>query len=245
MLPKLVSALLSCFFYSIITSCAGYKVRTYLAKSLQRRCEAIRNAVKEYNAAAKALNDPSLKELDWSAVSHFSFVEEFALLADTRNDIRDRPWVRPDVREAMHLTRRIDRAREELRNANIEARRLHTSIRDEEIDFQALLAKLGEEQDPLYPAVLEYCTRRRGDNARNMAYLEHLYQLPGFSGNPTPGQRVGRPVRPVGAQVTLASQTAEAEAVAKEATELRDLEGDDMANEETSAILEYLAGLTV
>ena len=81
-------------------SSIGYKVRTYLAKSLQRRCKAIRNAVAEYNSAAAALNPPR-PAINWSEVSHYSFVEEFSLLQDTRNDIREKQWSQPQIREFM------------------------------------------------------------------------------------------------------------------------------------------------
>ena len=43
--------------------------------------------MKKFNAAAKAL-DPDSEPLDWSEVSHYSFIEEFALLQDTRKDLR-------------------------------------------------------------------------------------------------------------------------------------------------------------
>ena len=118
----------------------GYKARTHLAKSLQRRCRAIRAAVKEYNQAAAEL-DPAPPRVNWERVSHFSFLEQFSLL-QARSDVVERPWARPEVRETMRLALRIDRAREEIVNVNREIRRLHTSIRDEEIHFRSTLAKL-------------------------------------------------------------------------------------------------------
>ncbi|KAI0323240.1 hypothetical protein GY45DRAFT_1213278, partial [Cubamyces sp. BRFM 1775] len=87
----------------------GYRMRTYIAKNLQRRCRAIRNAVKQYNAAAKELNPPR-EPLDWSKVSHYAFLEEFTLLQDTQNQLHDKPWSKPAVRETMRIARRIARA---------------------------------------------------------------------------------------------------------------------------------------
>ena len=88
-------------------------MRTHIAKNLQKRCKTIRVAVKEYNTAAAAL-DPPGKVLDWDNVSHYSFLEEFPLLKDTRNDITAKKWAQPLVREMIRTARRIDRAKEEL-----------------------------------------------------------------------------------------------------------------------------------
>ncbi|KAI0371846.1 hypothetical protein BV20DRAFT_1051440 [Pilatotrama ljubarskyi] len=87
----------------------GYKARTYIAKSLQRRCQAIHNAVNAYNAAARELSPPR-EVLDWSKVSHYAFLEEFTLLCDTKNDIREKPWAKPVVHEAMRLANHIARS---------------------------------------------------------------------------------------------------------------------------------------
>ncbi len=73
-------------------------MRTHLAKSLQTRCKAIQNAVDKYNIAAQSIGrDP----LDWSTVSHYSFLEEFTLLRNTRQDVLEKPWTRPAVRLTM------------------------------------------------------------------------------------------------------------------------------------------------
>ena len=143
----------------------AYRVRTQIAKNLQKRCRAIRTAVTQYNAAAAAL-DPPRPPLDWSKVSHFSFLEEFTLLQDTRNDIRTRKWAQPLVRETMRTARRIERAEEELAHVNREARRVHTSIRDEDALFTDVLQELRERQDPIYLCIYDYVRRRRAINKR-------------------------------------------------------------------------------
>ncbi|KAI0674940.1 hypothetical protein C8Q78DRAFT_1075288 [Trametes maxima] len=97
----------------------AYRVRTHIAKHLQARCRAIRNAVKTYNAAAAAMKPPR-PSLDWSRVSHISFIEEFELLQDTRGDLQDKPWRLPQVREAMRIAHHIERAQEEIARVNID-----------------------------------------------------------------------------------------------------------------------------
>ncbi|KAI0367348.1 hypothetical protein BV20DRAFT_1037720 [Pilatotrama ljubarskyi] len=223
----------------------SYKARTYIAKSLQRRCQAIQNAVNAYNAAARELSPPR-EILDWSKASHYAFLEKFVLLRDTKNDIRDKPWAKPVVREAMRLANCIARAHEEIQNDNRELRRLHTSIRDEEILFGVVLDDLKIRGIPLAGAVEDYIRHRRAANARNMAYIQRTYNLPEFSGIREPGIRAGAPLPSLLRPSHLESLvSAEASAVAQdEAPEEQDLIDDDDVGGEVSAIIEYLADLT-
>ncbi|KAL6300787.1 hypothetical protein BKA93DRAFT_819255 [Sparassis latifolia] len=168
----------------------AYRVRTHIAKSLQVRCKAIRNAVKVYNATANALQPPC-PTLDWTKVSHYSFIDEFHILKDTRDDVHERPWSRPAVQETMKQARRIAQAHVEVERCNIEARRLHTSIRDEECMFDMVLEKLHEEHALIHGAVADFCQRHCNVNARHLAHLRQLYALDGFTGKPSPGQREG------------------------------------------------------
>ncbi|TFK81093.1 hypothetical protein K466DRAFT_604781 [Polyporus arcularius HHB13444] len=181
-------------------------MRTHIAKSLQKRCKAIRTAVKQYNAAAAALNPPR-PPLDWDKVSHFSFLEEFTLLQDTRNDLRAKEWAQPLVRETMRSARRITRAEEELGNVNREARRLHTSIVDEDALFSDVLRDLKVRGDLMYGPVHDFCRRRRTSNAHNLAHLLRLYSLDGFTGTPGPGKHAGLPreIRSTAADATTSA----------------------------------------
>ncbi|GBE85813.1 hypothetical protein SCP_0803350 [Sparassis crispa] len=141
----------------------AYRVHTHMAKSLQTRCRAIRNAVNVYNALACQM-DPPRPTLDWSKVTHYSFLEEFNLLRDTRNDICDKPWTRPDIRAVMKQARRVARAREEIQRLDVEVCRVHTSIYDEVQAFDITLARLKDRNDPLYGAVNDFCRRRHRVN---------------------------------------------------------------------------------
>ncbi|KAL6308954.1 hypothetical protein BKA93DRAFT_864339 [Sparassis latifolia] len=160
----------------------AYRVRTHMAKSLQTRCRAIRNAVNVYNALACQM-DPPRPTLDWSKVTHYSFLEEFNLLRDTRNDIRDKPWTRPDIRAVMKQARRVARAREEIQRLDVEVHRVHTSIYDEVRAFDITLARLKDRNDPLYGAVNDFCRRRRRVNTWILARLKQIHALDEFTGN--------------------------------------------------------------
>ncbi|KAI9063698.1 hypothetical protein FKP32DRAFT_1676382 [Trametes sanguinea] len=236
----------------------GYRMRTYIAKNLQRRCKAIRNAVKEYNAAAQAL-DPPREALDWMKVSHYTFLEQFTLLQNTRDDLRNKPWSQAHIRETMRIHRRITRAREEIDNVNREARRLHTHIRDEERLLTRVLGDLKDRGDPLHGAVLEYARHRRAANARNLAYLLRMYSMDGFTGTPTPGTRAGSVTSASGSELAHISEgegpdststsglsalvTAENDMMNSE-EQNGDTGGDsDDVHEEVTGILEFLANL--
>lgn len=168
----------------------AYKVRTYIAKNLQRRSEAIRTAVKEYNAAAQSLNPPR-PTLDWAKVTHYAFLDEFELLRDTRNDIRAKPWAQPLVREVMKKSRRVVRAREELVRCNVEIRRLHTSIIDENAALDHAVHDARLRGDTIAGPLDVFSTRRKRINARLLVIISQIHALEGFTGDTNPGVRMG------------------------------------------------------
>ncbi|KAG6895281.1 hypothetical protein C0992_002165 [Termitomyces sp. T32_za158] len=167
-------------------SYTAYKMRTHIAKSLQTRCQAIRTAVAAYNKAALALNPPK-PTLDWSKVSHYTFLEDFAIIRDTNRDISDRPWAKVVIRELIKKDQKLQRAHEEIVRCNVEVRRLHTSIVDEGRHFTKRLQEIKEAGLPIYGAVDEFVTRRRRVNAQLLTRILQIYSLPGFTGIPRPG----------------------------------------------------------
>lgn len=167
-------------------------MRTHIAQSLQRRAKAIRKAVARYNTAARAL-EPPRPTLDWTKVSHYSFIDQFNILADTRHSVMDKAWAGTAIRELMFQSHRIARAHEEILRLNIELRRLHTSIVDEERDFDTVLQRLLDKSSPLHPPTLEFITRRKGVNKLLLARMQSTYSLEGFTGTPSPGVRKMRP----------------------------------------------------
>lgn len=168
-------------------------MRTHISNALQRRSTAIRNAVKAYNTAALAL-DPPRDTLDWSKVSHFTFLDQFNILQDTRHSVFDQPWAKPVIRSLMKQHHRIERAREEITHCNIGIRRLHTSVVDEEKKFDIVLQKLNNL--PLFGPVSDYVQRRKAVNSLLLARINQTFDLPGFTGDCTPGRRKGSTDRP-------------------------------------------------
>lgn len=168
----------------------GYKMRTHIAKSLQTRCKAIQNAVTAYNAAAVSLN-PCRPTLDWSTASHYTFLEDFSLLRESRNDIRQKPWATPVIRTAMRQSQRIERAREEIETCNVEVRRLHTHVLDEAEHLRQAVHLLRSQSSPITGAVEEYAIRRIRANTHNLSIIKQIHALEGYTGHSTPGIRIG------------------------------------------------------
>jgi hypothetical protein len=199
------------FDIHLLTIMTGYKARTHIAKSLQKRCKAIQNAVREYNAAALSL-DPPRPTVDWSAVSHYHFIEEFSLLRDTHQDIRSKPWAQPVIREMMKRAQRIARAHEEVIRCNVELQRLQTWIRDEDTVFTTVLEQLKSGGQPIYYPVMDFCTRRRRVNMEILLRIMQTQALEGFTGSTTLGTKKGL------AAVTTVNSDASAAAAAAAAT---------------------------
>ncbi|OSC99715.1 hypothetical protein PYCCODRAFT_1372708 [Trametes coccinea BRFM310] len=220
----------------------AYKVRTYIAKNLQQRSKAIRNAVKQYNAAARSLTPPR-PPLDWSKVSHYSFLEEFELLRDTRNDISQKQWAQPLVREAMKKSRRITRAHEELQRCNVEVRRLHTAILDENAHLDTVVCSLELQKSILAGPAMDLSIRRQRVNARLLAVINQIHELDGFTGQREPGTRKG------GAAINRATDGPRAmeQAVQQELEELQhdaqDTSPDESEIDNASRVLEFATNI--
>ena len=165
-------------------------MQTHIAKALQSRCKAIRNAVKVYNSAAEQL-DPPHPPISWETVSHINFLEEFNLLHDTRQDIRDKQWSQPAVRELMKLSQRVKRAREEVERCHIAIRRLYTAIRDEDDFFARTLSRLQAGDPALHRMVHDFVTRRQQVNNLLLTKLASLVSSPDYTGDRSRGIRVG------------------------------------------------------
>ncbi|KIL53806.1 hypothetical protein M378DRAFT_43826, partial [Amanita muscaria Koide BX008] len=112
------------------SSGTGYKLRRQIGKALQRRSEAVRNAINRYNIEAAKLTPPR-PTLSWKDIVGYSFLGEFDALRLSSRGVQDQPWGLPAHREAMVKYFKLQRAREEVIRLNIEIRRLKTSIHDE------------------------------------------------------------------------------------------------------------------
>jgi len=214
-------------------------MRTHIAKSLQTRCKAIQNAVKAYNAAALAL-DPPRPTLDWSKASHYSFLEDFELLRETRQDIRAKCWAEPVVRATMKQRQRILRAKEEIYNCNIEICRLHTHILDESADLKKITHKLREQGHPIAGAVNDYAVRRVRTNMHLLVRILRIHNLQGYDGSTTPGIRVGRSTS---SNMEPADTVEESQSLDQDEDEEYDIGEDDEMWKEYGGLIDFVSDI--
>ena len=64
--------------------------------------------------------NPPCPTLDWDQVVEYTFLADFDLLRDTRQDIRSRPWATPAARLAMDSYFKVLHAAEEIERLNVE-----------------------------------------------------------------------------------------------------------------------------
>ncbi|KAJ7326440.1 hypothetical protein DFH08DRAFT_916887 [Mycena albidolilacea] len=174
----------------------GYKMRKHIAKALQARSKAVRNAIDRYNSAASLL-DPPMAHLTWEQVVEYAFLADFDILRNTRADVQSRPWTRPAYRLAMDRYFKILRAREEIRRLNVEIPRVVTWIRDEnrvlrrkEAELNSTEGKTLEDTETdrgMAVQVRLYRERRGRFDDTHMQRFWGLAKTPGFTGSVMPG----------------------------------------------------------
>ncbi|KAG6914387.1 hypothetical protein DXG01_000627 [Tephrocybe rancida] len=79
-------------------------------------------AVACHNTLAIPLGRPTL---DWTKVTHYTFLNEFNILRHTRTDINKKPWADPVIHETMQKYQQLQHAKEEIIRCNIELHCLH------------------------------------------------------------------------------------------------------------------------
>lgn len=169
--------------------CTGYKLRQHISKALKTRSQAVKTALQQFNNAARKL-DPPRESLRWDQVVEYTFLSEFDILSETRDDIRQKPWARPAARTLMDQFFGMERAKEELDHLNVEIPRLTTFIQDEE-DF---LHKAEHELKTKDPAIAYQISLRRRHfelaNQEHLFRLQKLGKMVGFTGSLGTGQAV-------------------------------------------------------
>ncbi|KAJ7120518.1 hypothetical protein C8R43DRAFT_959950 [Mycena crocata] len=179
----------------------GYKMRKHIAKALQARSKAVRNAIDRFNAAACVLTPP-MPQLSWDQVVEYAFLADFDILQDTRAELRSRPWTRPAYRMAMDRYFKILRAREEIQRLDVEIPRVITWIWDENRVLRSKERELREtegiteleiEKDMGMAVQIGLYRRRRGRfDAQHMRRFWALGKTPGFTSSLVPGKSMER-----------------------------------------------------
>ncbi|KAG7086817.1 hypothetical protein E1B28_002740 [Marasmius oreades] len=174
-------------------------MRQHLSHALKSRSKAIENALERYNAAAAALGRRQLK---WKEVVDCTFLAEFDLLKDAREDVRDKPWAIPANRELATAFFKYARAEETLPRLHNEIKSLVTWMKEE----TEYLKGMELYYRPHYPQLCHQIHIHRLQRGRffdlHHMRLNNIKQLPGF--NPQhctffqPGRGLKRPLVPGG-----------------------------------------------
>ncbi|KAJ6586510.1 hypothetical protein DFH09DRAFT_1245702 [Mycena vulgaris] len=170
----------------------GYKLRKHIAKALQARSKAVKNAITTYNEVAETMT-PLKPTLSWEEVVEYAFLADFDLLREGREDIRGERWAQPAGRAAMDQHYKLLRAEEEIVRLNVEIHRLVTYMRDEEAFLSHEEERLREEgRVALAHQVALHRMERGRFTALHMERLVKLSKEPGFTANLQPGTSVCR-----------------------------------------------------
>ncbi|KAJ7042225.1 hypothetical protein C8F04DRAFT_1252201 [Mycena alexandri] len=226
----------------------GYKLRKHIAKALQVRSQAIRNALNSYNTAAKSIV-PAGRQLSWSEVIEYAFLADFDLLRKPAELGEVRPWSTPAARLLLDKYFKIQRAREEIRRCNIEIRRVITSIRDEKAFLTAKENELQESDPGLAWCIRRYRFRRERYDLVHMERFQKLAKQAGsgFTGTLEPGVRLRQVIpEPSGMEGVVETgrqeEEIQAQALAREmeavgASEDEEDDDDDVGGEEEDSKL--------
>jgi hypothetical protein len=108
-------------------------MRRQISIRLKIRSQTIRSAIKTYNKAASELSPPRSR-IEPSSVLDMAFLSQFDLLrySQHNHDIRSKPWADPATRVLTDKYFELKRANEEILRLNLEWRRVHTWLLDEE-----------------------------------------------------------------------------------------------------------------
>lgn len=176
-------------------------MRKHIAKALQARSKAVKNAIERFNVAAAVL-DPPMPPLTWEQVVEYAFLADFDILRDTRAEVQSRPWTRPAYRLAMDRYFKLLRAREEIKRLNVEIPRVVTWIRDEnqflekmEANLRDMEGKSDAEVDTDVQMAVQVRLYRQRRGRFDAAHMRRFYKLagtPGFTGSLRCGVAVER-----------------------------------------------------
>ncbi|KIK13838.1 hypothetical protein PISMIDRAFT_17711 [Pisolithus microcarpus 441] len=135
----------------------GYKLRKHIGKALQTRLAAIRAALTQYNTTAKALG---CRTLEFDKVVEYTFLSDFDLLRDMRQDISTWPWASPAARLTINTHFKLCWAEEEVICLNVEIHQVVTYLIDEDQYLRACEALYQDANPTLAYQISRYCTIR-------------------------------------------------------------------------------------
>lgn len=200
-------------------------MRKHIAKALQARSKAIRNALGRYNSAAAALHPPR-RTLSWEEIVDFTFLADFDILRDPEGNAAIREWATPAARQLMDSFFKLRRAKEEIIRLNIEIRRFVTYLQDEKAFLLKKESELMVKNPVLAFFVRRYRLRRgRFDEIHKKRFVEMKKKLGSrFTGTLIPGTRKMTATQ---AQATATGEVQQEDARESSGREAEDADGPD------------------
>lgn len=165
--------------FCLVNFLSGYKQRKHLAKALKTRCKSIKAAVEEYNAVAKKM-DPPRETLTYEAAVNYTFLSEFDLLRDSRDDVRSKPWADPSNRVLLNQFFKLVGATDELDRLHQEIQRLVTFMKVEREQLTQKELELRADQPALALQVRSFRWERGRFSALHRKRLLSIIKLKGF-----------------------------------------------------------------
>ena len=136
--------------------------------------------------------NPPRQVLEFKDIIGYSFLAEFDLLREGRQDVREKPWTKPIFREGMEQYFKLKCARDEQKRLDIEVRRLSTHIRDEEHDYRTAIETQLQKNPPLAKELQRRWSWRKAVNDIHLLRLQRICDLPESTAVLSPGHRIGR-----------------------------------------------------
>ena len=124
--------------------------------------------------------DPPRATVNWDEAVNYSFLSEFDILRDTREDVREKVWATPGNRVLMNQFFKIVRAGDELHRLHQEIRRLVTFMKVEREELMEKERELWELDPGLALQVQRFRLERGRFNSQHRKRLLSVLQLKGF-----------------------------------------------------------------
>ena len=161
----------------------GYKLRELIWKGLKARGKAISTALDNYNAIASFMDHPA-PLLEWKQLINYTFVSKFELLkySSSYKDITAEPWAVPGNCEMTTKHFKVIGARAEIHRCKYEARRLCTSIRDEQLMYVEHISCVQVSDWDLSSEIQQQADTWARVNAYIIMRLDTVETLEGFMG---------------------------------------------------------------
>jgi len=169
---------------------SGYKLRTHIARALQRCSDAIRTALVHYNQLAMKLKPPH-PALSWMQVVDYGFLGEFDLLCHSRLDVRTQDWAKPGHCELTTIYMELCQSREEMDRLNVEIKHLRMAMHDEAFEYTNAIKATLEIDSVLTCELQHHWCLRNAIHTLHECRLLRVMSMSGFTGNKELGVWLG------------------------------------------------------